>query len=108
MHRYFVGLMVVGALWAAPADAQFLDGWDDVPITPPPTYQAPRYEEPYAPSWDSGPSPLEQSQGILDGMSAREDRIQDRLLETQRVWSEQQSRARCMGNWGVQTWKECD
>ena len=104
MHRYFVGLMVVGALWAAPAHAQFLDGWD-IPTTP--TYEAPRAEEPYVP-WDSGPSQFEESQRYLDDMFAREDRIQDRLLRDQSVWSEQQSRARCMGNWGVQTWKECD
>ena len=91
--------VVIFCVLAAPVQAQFYDNWNGP--------SSPGYDEPYVPpmGWASEPQPS------ADAL------LQQYLTPTpQEQWAAEANREtldrmrdnRCSGNWGVQTWNECD
>jgi len=115
MPMFFAGWLLVGMLWAAPADAQFgdfydnmndLDSWSDLG----PTYEPPSSQ--VYPSWSPDTSFIEEDERAWQAQErAREMRQHQqymRGLADEQNWVDQMRGNRCSGNWGVQTWNECD
>ena len=96
--------VVLFCVLAAPVQAQFYDNWNGP--------SSPGYDEPYVPQegWGYEDPWAEHHRSVEDTLDQFGMGYRDSMegMADEQNWVNQMRGNRCSGNWGVQTWNDCD